>query len=247
MEKVALPAPALKKGQINEKAASLILKNVKLAFVSLDKPRPNMQQTAYLYEATVLIPKKNQKIVDEILKIGGKLVKDSPKFSDAPGKKGKPSEREQAMEIVTTIGEDGSLIKDGDETISKSTEKPYDGCENMYTLKLKAHAEAHDDGTFSYKQQVKFVFADLSELRRGEIATELYSGAWVDVSFALVPYNYMGSVGVTAYLNGVQKLVDDAKLGGFNPFEDRSEEVAGSAEEGEDEDDDEESDTPNKY
>jgi len=241
MNETILPPARVKIGQINDKGASVVLQNIRLAFVKIAEPAASQSTDAegkpikHFYEITALIPKKG-KVIEQLQKAGSETIKLFKDFSDAPrkDKKGKPlpSERQEAMNKLMIVGEEKHTFKDGDEELSKSTEKPYDGCADHYTLKLKMDAVQNEDGTFKPKFDLKLLFADKSPIRKHEIAGEIYSGVWADVSFSLSPYNYpKGNVGVTGKLWGILKLKDDVKLGGVDPFDDRSDIVPTSNEE----------------
>lgn len=231
MNETILPPARCKIGQINDKGASIVLQNVRLAFAKIDKPAPsqdkddNGKPKKHTYEVTLLIPKKG-KTLEQLQKAGSEAVKLFKDFSDAPRKKGTkvlPSERQEAMNKLMVVGEEKHTFKDGDEELSKSTEKPYDGCADHYTLKVKMDAVENEDGTFRPKWDLKVLYADKNPIRKHDIASEIYSGVWADVSLSLSPYNFpKGNVGVTGKLWGILKLKDDVKLGGVDPFEDRS-------------------------
>jgi hypothetical protein len=44
--------------------------------------------------------------------------------------------------------------------------------------------------------------------------TELYSGCWARVSVTFAGYSYQGNKGIGAYINNIQKMKDDTRLGG---------------------------------
>lgn len=228
---MTLPAPSVGLIKATDKGLTMIIRNVRIAFVNIDKPRPGMEKdaktgepTKYQYELTALVPKKS-KVQTEIIKLIQKAVSMSSTLSGVEDKKGK-SEKKSALERACAIDGDGSVIKDGDNCLQKNSDKPYDGLAGNFVVKMKANAVQNDDGTFKPKVDLRLVRADKSEIRKHEIADEIYSGAWVDISCTLFPYKFLGKTGVTVYLNGIQKLKDDVKLGGFDPFEVRDDIVS---------------------
>lgn len=210
--------PRLVIGKLNDKSLTAKIQNVRLAFVRLDSPNTglsnkdsNGEPIDGSYEATVLIPAGKFKPIFDILKVElEKLLKINKNLTA-------PADRLKALKNALTIGGDGALFKKGDDQTNKEG-KVYDGLEGHYTFKVKSKAVRDANGNFKPKIEFKVVDKNNQNIPVHAIRDEVYSGVWADVVFTLSPYSYMGKTGITAYLGGVMKLIDDGKLGGSDPF-----------------------------
>ncbi len=197
--------------KLSDKGAQLMFKNVRCAFVSIAKPAPNLEADKDpKYELTLLIPKKT-KHLEKIRKTIADVIADSEKFKKA-------EERRLALKTSHKIHGDGAVIKDGDK-MKNSDGVIYDGLEDHYCVKISTYGKKMPDGT--YQPKVKFPIKDRmnEDIELSEQANQLYSGIWCDVSVNMQGYVYLKNRGVVCYLNGVQKLKNDKRLGGHNPFE----------------------------
>lgn len=232
-----LAPPSLKLLRINDKGASALIKNVRLNFVSIAEPRPSLElddagnPKKYDYEITLMIP-KGAKVLQEIHNLVDQVIEQSSKIPAALKK--------QASATAKATGKERALFKDGDKAVSGSTGKPYDGLPGHLYFKAHTAAEKVGEG-FRAKQDLKLVLWDSrtqtkQSVDRGFIADHFYSGIWADVSLNFAGYLYMKKPGVTVYLGGIMKLLDDRRLGGFDPFEARDDievdDDAGDAPEG---------------
>jgi len=233
---INLPKPRVVVKKVSEKGATVLVQNVRLAFVKIATPGKNEDKEdgtiKYEYGVNILFP-KNLNVHKEIMKAAGDAAKMSTWLSSEPRQKGKntlPSEKEEAYKISQTIDEERGIIKDGDNICPKGETTPFDGFAGNYTVYIKATAEEQPDGTFKPKKPLQLVRADKSEIARHQIADEIYSGCWADVTFFLAPYKFKGKCGVTKLLNGIMKLADDVKFGAVDAFEDRSDVMTSSGE-----------------
>lgn len=105
----------------------------------------------------------------------------------------------QRAKLVNAKGEIPKGLKtplhDGDET-----DKPE--CEGAYYFNTSSN------------NPVPIYASDRHLMTTEEARTEIYSGCYAQVMINLAGYNYNGSKGITAYLQGVMKWKDGERLGG---------------------------------
>jgi len=209
--------PVLKELRLTEKGCMTLLQNVRLAFVSVDKPNTRFgtkdatgQAIDGNYEVTCLIPKSEVKFPAVLNKLIEQTLKNNSNLKTA-------QDKEKAYKIATKIGAEGGLLKDGDELRNKDG-VVYDGLEGHYALKVKTKAILNSSGGFSPRMAFKIVDKNKNTIRAHEIADRVYSGVWADVALTFSPYKSGINMGVTTYLSGIQVLFDDTRLGGSDPF-----------------------------
>lgn len=200
----------IKEQSITDKNATLVLENVRLAFVYIAKPNDKFSADgrAASYQVSCLFPKDSD--LDLFERILTTLSKTSPVFSST-------TERTAGLKNMLKIHETGSLLKDGDKTTNKDGQI-YDGFENNFFIKAKTNA-VFSDGVYKPKIGFKLVRWDKSEIKHDEIENEIYAGCWANVMITLSPYKSPLGSGVTVYLGGIQKTYDDTRFGGLDPFE----------------------------
>lgn len=184
-----------------EERIQIKVDNVRLTWIYLDKPQAGDNGANYCL--TMLIP-KTQENVAVLKKIAEKVCKTSTKFA-------KENRGEVFKKCVS--GEAYSLFRDGDKRIQESTGEPYPGCARHLTLTAKMQAESVD-GALQPKNEFPIVRADRSRIAKHELSREIYAGMYGSVICTISAYNTKGKVGLTCYLNGVQKLADGTKLSG---------------------------------
>jgi len=202
---------------INDKSATIILSNVRCAFVNIASPNIKFSEKdndgnaiSGSYELTCLIPKKEEKFMAVLDKILQQVLKNSSILKTS-------AEKNKAYKTALNIGEHGALIKDGDNSKNKDG-AVYDGLENHYTIKAKSKA-IRKNGGFMPKIEFKIVDRFKNRVPEHLIADEIYSGAWFDIALNLKPYSSQMGTGISAYIAGIMKLKDDTRLGGMDPFE----------------------------
>ena len=185
--------------------------NIRCAFVKLAQPGKTLREGEFQYELTALIPKKAVKEFKHFQAILEEVIAQTTKFKTA-------KDKAAVLKLVRTTHIEKSLFKDGDKTVD-GRGKVYDGLEGHYTVKIKTKAEEMSTGVFKSPQGLVLRYARTNEdIPLEEQADQLYSGAWYDVAVSLSAYDTLGTKGVTAYLQGVSKLVNDTRLGGADPF-----------------------------
>lgn len=202
--------PRVKVLKINDKGAGVLLQNVRLTFVSLDKPSQPPGSDKANYSVTAIIPardfpgvkKEFTKIFEQILKISKTL--------------GTEQQRLGAIKAALNDGQDYSFFKIGNNQKDK-TGKVYPGLANAYTLAAKQLAKPTESG-FRPSFDLVFVDRDNQPIPAHSIRSEFYNGCWADLHLTLSPYEFMKKCSIKAYLNGVQKIADDERLGASNPF-----------------------------
>ncbi len=213
--------------KVTDKSVEVRFCNVRLAFASIAKPDTRFAKAKDengpldgKYSATLLIP-KNAGLMESLAKSCAQLVKNNPRLKTAEVKK-------QVFGTATKLGAKGGLVKDGDKQVNKDG-VVYEGLKNRLTLRVQANAVRGNNGTFAPVISFPIVYKDKTPIQNHELSSEIYSGCWCNVAVNLSVYDFAGNVGITAYIAGIQKIKDDKKLGGSDPFEnvsDMSEDVA---------------------
>jgi hypothetical protein len=208
--------PKIQVLSVNDKGARIRLQNVRLAFVRLSSPAVfEGKDGNATYQVTALIPEGKFAPIEKAV---FQAVDQATKLN----KKLKEKEKAQALKTAKSTGEAGAIFKVGDNA-TDSNDEPYEGMAGMMTLRAKTGAEETATG---YKPKVPIQIVDHRNrpIPREELDELIYSGVWADLSITLSPYPTTGVVpaGVTCYLNGVMRLIDDERLGGGgNQFEAR--------------------------
>lgn len=211
--------------KVKEKSATCMIKNARLQWVSLAQPNTRYgeknehgEPITGTYEVTLLIPKKDFKSIEAGLKkTVEQLIEGTNVYKNA-------KEKATALKTATKWGEEGALIKDGDNVIKEETGLPYPGNEDNYLMRVKTKAVKKNGEFSTIKYPIQMVRADRSPIRKDEITEEFYSGVFANVVFNLSPSNTPTFKGVTAYLSSVQKVADGDPLGGGGYFSDESSE-----------------------
>jgi hypothetical protein len=204
------PKAELNVAKINDKGASLIFMNVRLAFVWLSKPQEDLTPGKYSYKVTGLIPKGDfKRMRPELEKVVQKILSQSSVVTGA-------QDRKDAYVQAMADGKKKSLFKFGDGQKDKSG-VVYPGLKDMVTL--SAHTIAESIGKDLFRPKVPITMLDMRKqsIPEHEILNELYAGCYANLAVTLGAYTF-GGAGLTFYLNGVMKTADGEKLGGFDPF-----------------------------
>lgn len=214
-----------------EKGVSAVLNNVRAVFVHLAAPREGMNGDKWAYELTALIPKSNTKALEQVLD----ALKKTVELSSRAGSKEK---KQKILKRALAIHEDKSVIKDGDEILNKDG-NPRPELQGHYLLKCHVNAIQDKDGNFTTKFPLQLKLWDTQTQQRVDVAREaiadhFYSGVWLNIALSFCVFDVSGSTGVSTYLNGALKLIDDTRLGGHDPFADPDIEPADESEESDD-------------
>ena len=207
-------APELVMTRASDKGVSCVVKNVRLTWVFVKDFREDRNDwTKGTKSVTMLVPKKSagafQRALGEAVK---QTVALNKKIVDGPAK----------MEVYKTaiaVNAEGSLLKDGDEARDAGG-NPRAELAGFLTWQVKKTAK-RDSKTAPFAEQYPIAFQDATgrAIEPAFIDREIYSGVYCDVGFTLATYEVNGNQGVTAYLNGLRKVRDGQRLGGFNPFD----------------------------
>lgn len=171
----------------------LILKNVRFSYVRVFEPEQFNGVGDFHYSVVLLIPKTDTALVKQI----NDAVKAEAQeyFARDPKFKGRVPENYK------------SPLKDGDAPEKEGQA----GFEGMYYITAK-RKEEHGQPIVIDKGK-----------RPITVKEDMYSGSWGVASISIYGYNMSAdNRGITAGLNGIQKVTDDDRLDGgssFNDFE----------------------------
>lgn len=204
--------------QITSKGATCYLKNVRLAMVSVSKPKV-FDQDSVSYGVHCLIDEKEAaaiapKVFETIKQVIAlsDLSKDQKKkaWETATNAEGAPAAFFKPGIAFRMKGEDGD--KTGD---------VYDGYEDARVVALKSNAEMKADGTYAPKVEFKLVDHLGRPIPRDQIDDLIYSGCYADVKMYLKAYSAKGSnlPGVAKYLSAIMRLGDGERLGASSGFD----------------------------
>jgi hypothetical protein len=176
----------------------LILKNVRFSYVRVFEAEQFNGVGESNYSVTLLIPKSDTALIKQI----NDAVKAEAQayFGSDPKFKGRVPENYK------------SPLKDGDAP-EKEEQAEYEGC---YYITAKR------------KEKLGRPIVIDKGKRPITVKEDMYSGSWGVASISLYGYNMSSDIrGITAGLNGIQKVTDDDRLDGgssVNDFEDLSNE-----------------------
>lgn len=223
MEKV--PELVIKK--VNDKGATVHLLNTRLTFLYLDAPsKPAIPNAKPKYSATALIPKSvfNGGLKDEFFDLFKDILSRSAKISASAvmekdkDKNGKPMlRRVKAWNTATNTGNDGSFFKIGNDAIDKNG-KIRNGMKDTFYFAATVDAQETAEG-YAPRFPIALVDRKGQTIAEHEIKREFYNGIFGHLVLNLQPYDYLGKLGIKAYLNGVVKVADGEPLSSANPFE----------------------------
>lgn len=176
----------------------LILKNVRFSYVRVFEAEQFNGVGEFNYSVVLLIPKTDTAMVKQI----NDAVKAEAQeyFAKNPKFKGRVPENYK------------SPLRDGDDP-KKEGQAGYEGCYYITAKRKEEHG--------------KPIVIDKSK-QPITVKEDIYSGSWGVASISLYGYNMSSeNCGITAGLNGIQKVTDDDRLDGgssINDFEDLSDE-----------------------
>lgn len=206
-------APELVMTRASDKGVSCVVKNVRLTWVFVKDFREDKQDWRKgTKSVTLLVPKKSaatfQRALADAIK---QTVALNKKIVDGPAKM-------EAYKTAIAVNVEGSLLKDGDEARDAGG-NPREELAGFLTWQVKKSAfrEAKTE-VFSEQYPITFRDAMGNPVEAQFIDRDFYSGVYCDVAFTLATYEVNGNAGVTAYLNGLRKVRDGARLGNFDPF-----------------------------
>ena len=176
----------------------LILKNVRFSYVRVFEAEQFNGVGDFHYSVVLLIPKTDTALIKQINDAVKAEAQDY--FSRDPKFKGRVPENYK------------SPLKDGDAP-EKEGQAGFEGC---YYITAKRKEEFGQPIVLDKRKQ----FITVKE--------DMYSGCWGVASISIYGYNMSAdNRGITAGLNGIQKVTDDDRLDGgssVNDFEDLSDE-----------------------
>ena len=206
-------APELKVTKVNEHGASVVLKNVRLNFVYLDKPSKSIDGNPEKdkYSVTAIIPQKYfDKLSKEFARVFEQALKVNKRLPTA-------EQRVKALKTAMDHGEHYSFFKIGNDQKDKEG-NVRKGLENAYTVQAAMAVTQTENGPRP-KFSLSLLNAANEPIPLHDLRAEFYSGIWADIALTLSPYEYMKKQSIKAYLDAVRKLADDEKLSGVsNPF-----------------------------
>ncbi len=176
----------------------LILKNVRFSYVRVFEAEQYQGVGEYHYSVTLLIPKTDTALIKQI----NEAVKAEAQayFGSDPKFKG---------QVPANFK---SPLRDGDAP-EKEGQAGYEGCYYIVAKRKEEHG--------------KPIVIDKSK-QPITVKEDMYSGSWGVASISIYGYNMSSdNRGITAGLNGIQKVTDDDRLDGgssVNDFEDLSDE-----------------------
>lgn len=207
-------APELVITKATDKGVSCVAKNVRLTWVFVKDFRENQQDWRKgTKSVTLLVPKKGAAPFRNVLADAVKqTIALNKKIVDGPTKM-------EAYKTANAVNAPGSLLKDGDEAKDASG-NPRAELAGYLTWQVKKNAQ-RDAKTDPFTEVYPIAFQDATgrAVESQFIDREFYSGVICDVAFTLATYDTNGNKGVTAYLNGLRKVRDGERIGGFNPFD----------------------------
>lgn len=187
----------------NKGYQNLLVQNVRLTFVRLNDFDVDEENPEKGTKSVTMLIRKNKTNADKLLKFFHLVIQQSDRVPAALKK--------ETFQKIANF--ETGLFRDGDTYVSKSEGKQYPGTPGHLMLRAKFNAFLNDAGEFASKRPLTLLRANGSEIRGNAISTEFYSGIWADVECSLNAYvNKKGGVGVTCYLGGVMKLLDDESL-----------------------------------
>lgn len=176
----------------------LILKNVRFSYVRVFEAEQYQGVGEFHYSVTLLIPKTDTALVKQINDAVKAEAQDY--FSRDPKFKG---------QVPANFK---SPLRDGDAP-EKEGQAGYEGCYYITAKRKEEHG--------------KPIVIDKSK-QPITVKEDMYSGSWGVASISIYGYNMSSdNRGITAGLNGIQKVTDDDRLDGgssVNDFEDLSDE-----------------------
>lgn len=229
----AAPSSFLEVKKISGDRASLLLRNVRFAFVSIAAPRRFKEGEKPNYLLTALVDASEWNAWTKILKEVAHKIISASKLS--------AKEKKDAFENAIAWGEPGSLLRQGENFAAKESGDIYDGFEGHFAFQCKTAAEGDDSSGYAPKVAFPIVGPDNRPIARDRIEEFVYSGAYGNVMAQIKPYGKIGgnAPGVTRYLAGVQFIRHGERLGVANYFEaeeSAAEETAGFGEDSESDD-----------
>ena len=213
----------LKELKTDDKGVRLQFMNVRCAFVYIATPDTryatedkggNVDKASY--QLTMLIPKS-----PEFQKKFGSLMQQAAQLTNV--KELSDQDRQKCLEIALSLDE-GSVLKDGNNSLSKDNGQIYDGFAEHYSI--RAHTQAIKTARgFEPRMPLELVNLKNQPIPRDQHATEFYSGMWADVIVTFKPFKNGTNKGITGYLGAVRKVADDAPFGGSVTFEDTRDDI----------------------
>lgn len=199
---------------------TILLRRVQLNFPYLTEPYKNsgkLSLEVLLLEKDAF-SKKNMAILKRIAEFS------LNKEVELKGKKYTASEKKACAaafmntKLVKGKNKSGQFFKLGSAYKDKNSGKVKEELKDAVKVIAKAPIKEGSD-----QPVVKIAFSDSNglEIDRANIASEFYSGAIVNVRLQIVPVVYQGSIYLSSYIRGVQKLLDHEPLStgatGFEP------------------------------
>ncbi len=224
---------------VSENGVGVMVENARVCHANIAKPNTKYKASGE-YGVTVMIPKSDfQALLPQVQKHLLKMLKQNKKLPTE-------AERKFVLKQALAYDKDAGLFKNGD-ALGDESGKPKCPVKGMVLFAAKSNGELLPSGGVKPKFDIKLVLADKSVVEEGDASRHFYSGVWCDVWINLAAYitgkGNKRKIGIKAYLNGVQKLCNDVKLGGADPFAERDDidETAGYDSGLDDEDSDTES------
>ena len=198
-----LGPPKIFDNGFNKGYQNLKFENVRLTFVRLSKFDEDDSNADKGTKSVNVLIKKSAAAYDQMLKYFQIVIAHSDKIPEL-----------KKEEVFTKIAKfQTGLFKDGDTYVSSTTGEAYPGTKGHLMLTLKHVAFRNEMGVFQPRKELTLLHRNGSIMRPQEIANEFYSGVWADVEGAITSYrNEKGGVGLTGYLQGALKTLDDESL-----------------------------------
>lgn len=165
--------------------AKVITGKVRLSYVNLAEPKPDMQGKP-IYSAQVIIDKNDKRTIGNVEKAIQSLRQDPKALAKV---------NNNAKAIVAPF-------RDGDTDTADSVVNAPSVYEGKYFFNTKN------------ARKVTCLGKNKEVLSPDEIAEELYSGCYVQAQLSLYVYNANGNKGVGVGLEAVRKVADGELLGG---------------------------------
>jgi hypothetical protein len=207
-----LGTPQLVLQRATDKGVSCVVRNARLTWVFVKEFREDKTDWRKgTKSVTILVPKKGAQGFQ-------RQLADAIKQAIALNKKVVDSaEKMQIFKTATAIDVEGSLLKDGGRPNSRGEVRAELADCLTWQVKKSAMRENKNDA-FTEKYPIALQDATGRAVEPHFIEREFYSGVYADVALTLSVYEVNGNAGVTAYLNGLRKVRDGERIGGFDPF-----------------------------
>lgn len=206
-------APELIVQTASDKGVKCVLRNVRLTWVFVTKYRPDKDDwTKGVKSVTALIPKKSAQAFQRTLAEAVKqTIALNKKVVDM-------TERREIFATALAVDVERSLLKDGDNSVDQNN-NPREELAGSFTWQIKKNGY-RESKTEDFAEPFPLTFHNSlgKPVEAAFVDKEFYSGVYADVALTLATFDTKGNKGVTAFLNGLRKVRDGARIGGFDPF-----------------------------